>query len=221
MSDIALVNADASVEPAAAAKRYRGATLADLDMVLARLREVILSMPYYNDEFKAFELARLNWHYLAALIEADPFHVMMFHQKEEIAGFMISGPELGSLWLYWSYLFPEKRRSPMAVHGMRDFIAHWDHGRFHKVSTYTMPGNDRARIIMERFGYRHAATLQQHIFGEDYLLYEHKLTKTVPGYDHGLKLGLQHRLRRRAQALFGKKPEQSLLKRKTRINGGA
>lgn len=205
MSEMALAQGTEQAEAATSTKRYRGATLADLNLVLPRLREVILSMPYYNDEFKAFEIARLNWNYLAALIEADPFHIMIFDLKGETAGFMISGPELGTLWLYWSYLFPEKRRSPMALHGMRDFIEHWDHGRFHKVATYTMAGNDRAKVIMERFGYKHTATLEQHIFGEDYLLYEHKLTKTVPGYDHGLQTGIKHRLRRRLKAALARK----------------
>ena len=41
---------------------------------------------------------------------------------------MISGPELGTLWLYWSYVFPEKRKSAMALTAMRAFVEHWDKG---------------------------------------------------------------------------------------------
>jgi RimJ/RimL family protein N-acetyltransferase len=123
--------------------------------------------------------------------------------KGEPAGFMISGPELGTLWLYWSYVFPEKRKSAIILLAMRRFLAHWDNGRFHKVSTYTRPGNEAAIKIMERFGWSLTTTLQRHIFGEDYLLYEHMLVKAVPGYDHGARLGRLAQFRRAVTRLPG------------------
>ncbi len=82
---------------------------------------------------------------------------------------------------------------------MKAFLTHWDNGRFHKVSTYTKTGNEAAAAVMERLGFHHTATLEQHIFGEDYLLYEHKLTKVTPDYDHGTSGGLANRLKRKAR----------------------
>ena len=202
MSDIAITAPLEAAPAPAKAPLFRPATFADIDLVHTRLAECINGMPYYNDAFKAYEIARLSKDHLAALIEADPYHVMMFQFKGETVGFMVSGPELGTLWLYWTYLFPNKRRSPMAMHGMPAFIEHWNNGRFHKISTYTMAGNDRAKLIMERFGYTLTATLEQHIFGEDYMLYEHKLNKVVPGYDRGIKGGWRHKLRRKIQLLL-------------------
>ncbi|MBU1304049.1 MAG: hypothetical protein KKF33_00825 [Alphaproteobacteria bacterium] len=205
MSDAGLdVTTAAAEAPAARAPLYRPATYADIGMVHARLGECINGMPYYSDEFKAFEIARLSKAHLAALIDEDPHHIMIFLLKGETCGFMVSGPELGTLWLYWSYLFPDKRRSPMAMHGMPAFIEHWNNGRFHKIATYTMAGNDRAKLIMERFGYSLTATLEQHIFGEDYLLYEHKLNKVEPGYDHGIKGGPARKLLRKLRLAFAK-----------------
>ncbi|MDB5621468.1 MAG: hypothetical protein JWR39_31 [Devosia sp.] len=196
MSDLASTPAAAVTPAAAKPPIFRAASYGDIALVHARLQEAIATSPFYSDEFKAYESARLTRPYLASLIEADPHHVMIFMLKGEPSGFMISGPELGTLWLYWSYVFPDKRRSALGIQGMRAFIDHWDNGRFHKIATYTKAGNDPAAAIMARLGFKQIAVLEQHIFGEDYLLFERPLTKTVPGYDHGVAGGLRNRLRR-------------------------
>lgn len=203
MSDLALA-APETKTASVPAYDFRPAELGELKLVHRRLVEAIDTSPFYSEEFKAYERARLTPELLAALHDADPHHVLLFIREGKPAGFMISGPELGTLWLYWSYVFPEFRRSALALYGMRNFINHWDNGRFHKIATYTKTGNDPAAAVMNRLGFRHVATLEKHIFGEDYLLFERALTKTQPGYDRGIKTGLKHRLVRNLRlALFG------------------
>ncbi len=191
-------------KPAAKSSPIRAAKLSDLDLVHQRLLEAIDSSPFYSPLFKSYEKARLTKGYLRNLVAMDPHHVMIVMAKKETVGFMISGPELGTLWLYWSYVFPEKRRATLAMASLRSFIEHWDNGRFHKIATYTRPDNDIAIAMMKRFKFKHACTLEKHIFGEDYMHWERALTKSEPGYDFGIGPGLGGRLKRRIAKLVGR-----------------
>ncbi|HHG89780.1 MAG TPA: hypothetical protein ENJ90_04770 [Devosia sp.] len=164
--------------------------------------EVIETSPHYSDLFKQYEKARLSKAYLANLIAMDPYHVIICLAEKETAGFMITGPELGTLWLYWSYIFPEKRRASLAMACFRDMISHWQNGRFHKISTYIRPGNDAVAIV-RRFKFVHTCTLEKHIFGQDYMLYELPLNKVTKDYDLGMNVGRLGRIRGRLRAAFG------------------
>jgi len=179
------------------------ATIDDLDKIHKLLHQAIDESPFYNSTFKQFEKARLTKNYLLSLHDEDPAHIINMLVDGEPCGFMISGPELGTLWLYWSYILPKHRKGLLALRGMRAFIEYWDNGRFHKIATYTKDGNRPAEMIMKRVKFKHICTLENHIFGEDYHLYERPLTKTSDGYDTGLHVaGRLGRIKRYIKKLF-------------------
>ncbi len=176
--------------------------LHEIAQVHVWLMQAIDESPFYNDMFKQYEKSRLTKNYLQNLFFADPAHIMIMLDNDEPCGFMINGPELGTLWLYWSYLFPSHRKGLLAMSAMRAFIKHWDNGRFHKIATYTKDGNRPAEMIMKRAGFKHICTLENHIFGEDYHLYEIPLNKVSKTYDRGLKTGRFNSLKQWLKRVF-------------------
>jgi RimJ/RimL family protein N-acetyltransferase len=84
---------------------------------------------------------------------------------------------------------------------MRAFDEHWDNTRFHKAYTFVRPENAVARMLLKRYGYKETALLEQHIFGQDYLLIEKPYTKVSEDYDSGVNIGRLGMLKRRLAGL--------------------
>jgi len=168
---------------------HRPARHGEIKLIVSQLHAVIDESPFYNDRFKAFEKRRLSAGYLEALMEADPWHVLTVTHRQEVAGAIISGPEFGSLFRYWSWVAPRFRDTRVSMYGMRAFEETFDNGRFHKVFTYVRPENETSLALLRRYGYRQVCLLEKHLFGLDFVLMEKPYTKQVEGYDSGIRLG--------------------------------
>lgn len=180
----------------------RGATRADLDWVHTMLTHAIDTSPYYSDIFKAWEKRRMTRAFIQDLFELDPFYIIVLEVDGERAGFQVSGPDCGALFLYWSYVLEPYRRTGLAVFGMRQYIDRFNDGNWHKLTTLTRANNRPAITIMRRFGWVEVARLDSHIFGEDYLQYEYPLTKTQPGYKLLRRTGRRGRIARQVRRLL-------------------
>lgn len=183
--------------------QIRPATNADIDMIHAELMDVIASSPHYNDIFKAHEMGRLTKPFLRALIAHDPWHIMIMMSDGKPGGAMVSGPEYGAIFRYWSWVFPKFRDTKLGMFGMRAFDEHWDNNRFHKAYTFVRPENEVALLLLRRYGYKALFTMEKHLFGQDYVFVEKAYTKVTEGYDHGVNLGRLGRLKQRLGTLVG------------------
>lgn len=178
----------------------RPAAGADIDLIHHQLMAVIDESPYYSAEFKAYEKGRLTRGFLELLQRHDPWHVMALVSDGKVGGALISGPEFGAIFRYWSWIFPDFRKTRLGMHGMRAFDEHFDNGRFHKAFTFVRPENEVALALLRRYGYTQLCVLKNHIFGQDYALVERPYTKLTEDYDHGLS---QRRLDRLVSIVGG------------------
>lgn len=183
---------------------HRAAGPADIEIVHAALMDVIDESPHYNQRFKAHEKSRLTKRFLRALQAQDPYHVIVLLSDGEPGGALISGPEYGAIFRYWSWIFPSHRQTRLGLHGMRVFDEHWDNGRFHKAFTFVRPENEVALALLRRYGYEQTCILRQHLFGQDYAVMEKPYTKVTEGYDSGMGMGRLARWRERMSTLFGR-----------------
>lgn len=205
MADLTLTSAPANPEAKATARfATRAATPADLDLIHHELLLVIDESPHYNSEFKAYEKARLTKSYLRMLQRQDPWHVMALVSEGKIGGALISGPEFGAVFRYWSWIFPEFRKTRLGMHGMRAFDEHFDNGKFHKAYTFVRPENEVALALLRRYGYAETTVLKQHIFGQDYCVMEKPYTKLTEGYDTGVGTGRLGRMVTKLNELLGR-----------------
>lgn len=205
MTDATLTTTTA-VPEAKATPRFttRAATGDDLDLIHIELMNVIDESPHYNAEFKAWEKARLTKSYLKMLQRQDPWHVIALISEGKVGGALISGPEFGAIFRYWSWIFPAFRQTRLGMHGMRAFDEHFDNGRFHKAYTFVRPENEVALALLRRYGYEQTCVLKNHIFGQDYCVMEKPYTKVTEGYDHGVGTGRLGRIVGRVNELLGR-----------------
>ena len=206
MADLTLTSTAPADTDAKATPRFatRAATAEDLDIIHRELMAVIDESPHYNAEFKAWEKARLTKSYLRMLQRQDPWHVMSLLSEGKVGGALVSGPEYGAIFRYWSWIFPDFRRTRLVMHGMRAFDEHFDNGRFHKAYTFVRPENEVALALLRRYGYVETTVLRQHIFGQDYCVMEKPYTKLTEGYDHGVGTGRLGRMVGRLNELLGR-----------------
>lgn len=184
-------------------RSLRPATRSDIAQLRAHIVDAVDASPFYNLEFKTFEKGRLSEGFLRALIAADPWYVTLILDRGEIVGFIIQIPDQGVLWAAWIYVSPRMRQSAIAISAIRAMVRHWNNGCFHKISSLVSPANERYVAVLKRLGFSETALLRRHLFGEDYLLLEMPLTKSLSHYAAPISFSRLASLKARWRSLIG------------------
>lgn len=182
----------------------RGARPDEARQVRTLILSAIDEVPFYDEQFRRFEKDRFSEAFIRTLIALDPWHVCVVTQGTDVIGIAVTIPEYGTLWSPWIYVKPQFRTSATAVTLIRSALKYWDNNRFHKISCYVHPENRTALTIFRRFGFKKIAYLENHIFGNGFILMERPLTKTNPTYDSGTRLRRLERLKIKLAILFGR-----------------
>ena len=180
----------------------RPALAQDIPLVHAQLVKALTEVFPHLPEFVAHEARRFSPDYLRVMVNANPAYVFVVEVNGQNAGFMLSGPEQGNLVYYWGYIEPAHRKGGLAIAAMAQFTQHWDNGRFHKITAYTTAENRIAQLLMQRNGYKLVGTLERHIFGQDFILFERLLNKALPGYDETPYMRLRSQIKTRLLSIF-------------------
>ena len=161
-----------------------------------------------TSDFAKAEKARFRTPFMRALMEADPAYVVIVEAPDkQPAGFIIGVPELGHIVMSWAYILPAFRKGTLAMRALNAYVRHWDHGQFHKVVYYTLPGNQHSDLIGRHAGFEKVALLRHHFGGLDVVLYEKHYSKDKPGYaPYPVIRGIRGRLAAKVRNLLGRKP---------------
>jgi hypothetical protein len=165
---------------------------------------VIDESPHYNALFKEHEKDRLTKGFLRALQRVDPFHVIVLTVDDVPGGGLISGPETGAIFRYWSWIFPRTARPVSACTACGCSTSTGTTAS----STRPSPSCGRRTRSPSPCSAATATSrrllLRQHIFGQDYVVMEKFYTKVTEGYDRGMSMGRIARFKARVDTLLGR-----------------
>ena len=138
-----------------------------LEAAAELLKEAILESPHYSPLAKTEEIAALS---CQKLLMQDVF---IATQDQRLLGVLVSSQaEAGLLWLSWVAVAPEARGRGIAKDLITAFHASAAAKGVHKTWCDSRIGNTASARMLEKSGYRVAATLYQHWYGLDYLIWE-------------------------------------------------
>lgn len=149
----------------------------DAGRVAGLMREVIAAVPFYSDEAKRSETGKYGEESLREAAAVDPDAVLVAKAGGDVVGFCVSRPDDGLIWLSWFGVHPAWRGA-----GVADLLLARLEGAarargIHKVWCDSRTTNLPSRRALARAGFREICTVQNHWYGQDFVLLE----KPVPG----------------------------------------
>ena len=150
----------------------RALEVADLSAAAALLEAAIQASPHYNAVAKLQEIAAHTPAKLQANLELDTWGAIGVFAGDELAGVIVSNLDAGLLWLGWIVVAGAWRGRGLSHELMRSLEGTAALRGAHKIWCDSRVGNDASKALLERHGYKVAATLFSHWYGLDYYLWE-------------------------------------------------
>lgn len=135
-------------------------------------RDIVTSLPYYNEVAKKSEIAKYSSTSLCAAVLENPNSVLVARDGGEIAGFCFSKDDDGIIWLSWFGVHSSYRRRGIGLALLRKLeeIAKDEH--IHKIWCDCRTENEASKAVLSSFGYVELVTVRNHWYGQDFILWE-------------------------------------------------
>jgi len=140
--------------------------------VAAAISTTIASIPYYNDLAKASEIDKYKADDIEAKISEETHSVIVARMGDEIVGFCLTKFDDNLIWIEWFGVACEYRGSGIAGQLLDAMEATVKERKCHKVWCDTRTSNRESAHILTKRGYKKIATISNHWYGQDFILWE-------------------------------------------------
>ena len=142
------------------------------DQVSHLISEVIQPLEYYSSDARSQEIAKHSAARLVEYIREDPDAVLVAWEGDEPVGFCVSRYDDGLIWLAWFGVKATHRKNRMGSALLSALAETLPLRRAHKIWCDTRTTNLASQNVLRNAGFRQAATLTNHWYGQDFYLWE-------------------------------------------------
>ena len=143
--------------------------------VSALLRTIVERSEYCNEAARRAEVAKYGPRALAALIANDPDGVLVALAGRRVVGFCISRYDDGVIALEWIGVRQGWRARGVATALLAALERTVRRRGCHKICCDTHAANWRSQAVLLKAGYRKLCALDNHWYGQDFLLWEKRV----------------------------------------------
>jgi ribosomal protein S18 acetylase RimI-like enzyme len=156
------------------------ATEQDAENLAKTIEKLINAIPYYNDLAKQHETTRYNAKSLSEKIKEDKYSVIIARTNNETAGFCISRFDDYTIWLEWFGVTENFRGFGLTKQLLQKLEETVIERKCHKIWCDCRTSNDAAIHLLTTTGYSQIATIKNHWYNQDFIIWEKQIPTPGP-----------------------------------------
>jgi ribosomal protein S18 acetylase RimI-like enzyme len=147
-------------------------TYEEAEDLSAMFRQIVISLPYYNEIAKRSEIAKYSPELLRASVSEFPASVLVAREEGKLVGFCFNKDDDGLVWLAWFGVHPSYRRQGVGLALLQKLEESARHRGSHKIWCDCRTENEASRAALSNYGYVELCTVRNHWYGQDFILWE-------------------------------------------------
>ncbi|MEO6316381.1 MAG: GNAT family N-acetyltransferase [Chitinophagaceae bacterium] len=144
----------------------------DAEQLAAVLTTLINDIPHYNALAKQHETSRYSPAALLTKINDDRYAVIIAHMGDAIVGFCLSRFDDYTIWLEWFGVIAANRGKGITRQLLNKLEESVAERSCHKIWCDCRTTNQAAIHLLTGAGYAQLATIRNHWYGQDFILWE-------------------------------------------------